>query len=86
MSADIRAISARRDTNEGVTPEMALIELLSELRSGKVRANRMLVILVDDQGDEFDMTSRTAGGIRLSEQVAMCEMQKQVILRDIGLT
>lgn len=79
------SITKKATTNERVTPELALIDLLDQIRSG-YKVTRLLVITQTDLDDDgFDMGWFSSSGMKSSDQLALVEMHKANILRDMGL-
>jgi hypothetical protein len=83
---DLRAEKVSRENdNRKIQPQDALILALADLESGAETPNRVMVLFWDDGEEEFD-TNFYACNINSSEMLALLEMTKQRILRDMGLT
>lgn len=85
----VSSIAKNAASCANITPEMALIDALNEIREGKINPTKVLIIHVEEgkgkDGIGFDM-GFYAVGMRLSDHVALCEMHKSSVLRDMGLS
>jgi hypothetical protein len=85
-AVDLRAEKVKRETdNSKIQPQDTLRMALADLESGAETPNRVMVLCWDDREKEFD-TYFYACNIKSSEMLALLEMTKQRILRDMGLT
>lgn len=78
--AEIRTIASLRAERENdgtnLTPKDVLLDVLADLETGKVKATKCVVILLDTtEADQYHIR-RSQAGMRVSEIVALLEAQK----------
>lgn len=84
---EIRSINALRaekeDDNNLLSPVEALEDAAEDIRSGKVKCNKLLIISLDT-GDGYDYDiQRWMSHLQVSEAVALMEAVKYQFMKDI---
>lgn len=69
-----------KNDNGLVNPEGALLDALSEIRSGSRRCSSLLIITLDNEKDSYDV-GFYASRLRGSEMVALCSRFVHIIQR-----
>lgn len=83
---DFRREKAKRVTrNDEWSVEDCLLDAIEDVRSGKRKANAVLVLFLDNGDERYD-TGWQAANVSGSQMVALMEAVKATILRDMGFT
>lgn len=80
---EVVSIGQSWETSERITPEMLLIEILTNIRAGRETSPKCVVIMLDNDEDKFD-TRYINAGMRTNEIMAVCEITKQKMLKQMG--
>lgn len=67
-----------------LTPAQMLQATIEEIESGRVEANKGLVILLNDERDAYDTFVRNSG-MRMSEGVALMRAAEVLLMHQMGL-
>ena len=80
----LNAVRAEReDDNRLISPAEALRVLAREIESGAYECNGLVVLTLDNEGNNFDVGIR-ASQLNASTLVTMFEAAKAIVLRDMG--
>lgn len=71
----------RTNDNRAITPAECCDDVAETLRRGDVKANRILVITLDDDPDGLYDVDWWAANISAPEMLALIEVTKDIILR-----
>jgi hypothetical protein len=65
------------------TPVQALRDVIAELESGEVKANKAFVILLDEREGAYAV-NWVQSGMHGSECIALCEVAKMTVMNEMG--
>lgn len=77
----IRSINAHKNNALLMSPTDALHEALSDISKGVFKPSKLIVIMLDDSDDMYS-TRFVQAGMKMSEVVALLEVQKHNIITD----
>ena len=75
----ISQLGERAEDNRMISLEAMLEQALADVRSGEIKANRALVLFLQDEDDDYDVCWRAAN-ISCSEILALTEVAKSLAL------
>lgn len=78
------SMSELREDNRLATPTTTLHSAISELESGQVKANKAMVILLDDSAGLYTPQFRMSN-LSMTEALALLEITKAQLLQRMGL-
>jgi len=90
MSAEVRSINAiradRENDNTLLSPVECLEDAAEDLRSGKTKCDKLLVLRLNtgDDGSSYDV-GFNASNLRSSEMLALMEVAKAILLAGMGV-
>lgn len=83
---NLNAVRAdRADDNRLWTPADTIRDVLGDIEAGRIEPDKILVLHWKTGEDDFH-TGWAAANMKSSEMIALMEMVKATLLRDMGLT
>lgn len=81
---EVILMANKKDNANLWTPEQALEDALSEIKSGKHNPTRVLIITLDDSDNKFEPHFYQSG-MKATECLALLEVGKIMFLKEMGL-
>lgn len=79
MNSNVTNLADKSQDNRTWNPEQMLQKMLDDLRLGKTKAQKAIVILLDESNNCYNTTTRVSG-LKSTEQVALLEIVKHDII------
>ena len=79
----VSSISKHTDSNIYTTPRQLLNDVAQEIDSGEIKANRMLIICLEETDELYNVGFRAAN-ISCSTMITVCDLIQSIARKEMG--